>query len=1019
MNSYRRLLLGAILAAVYAHAQTGSPSVVISQVYGGGGNSGATLKNDFIELFNRGDQAVDLTGWSVRYSSATGTEWLTTPLHGMIAAGGYYLIQEAAGAGGTVSLPSPDASGEIAMSATSGKVDLVAPALAAIDLVGYGPTASAFERTPAPVLTNTTAAVRKSAGCMDTGDNSADFATGQPLPRNTATPIHSCATGVFAASLSINQIQGASEFSPYKGQPVVTSGIVTALRNNGFYLQSAEGEADTDPETSEGIFVFTSSAPPPSAVRGAKLRVLGTVAEFVPASDLSSPSLTEIVDPQIEVLSISNPLPAPVAIGPTTGDLERYEGMRVSVPSLIVTGPTGGSVNETAATASSNGAFYGVIGGSTRFFTIAGPARPYLEPGIRTPENLPAGTPAEVPRYDGNPERLRIDSRSQGGPAVEVTSGAVVRNIAGPLDYGFRTYTILQDVDAPLEVSGNVTMSPIPVPTAQEFTIASMNLQRLFDDKDDPLISDAVPTTAAYQARLAKIARVIKDVLQAPDVIGVEEVENIEVLRALASVAGGYEAFLVEGNDIGGIDVGFLVKTSRVKVIDVKQEGKNATYTVPGTGARELTNDRPPLVLRAQITQDSGSPFNFTVVVNHLRSLTSIETEARVRAKRQAQALFLANLIQARQLADPAENIISIGDYNAFQFNDGYADVIGTIKGTPAPASQVVLSTPDVVNPDLLNLTDTLPMDQNYSYVFGGNTQTLEHILVNENLRRRLSRYVIARNNADFPETYRNDSSRTERISDHDNPVAYFTFSPATPQITAAGVTNAATGLSGAVSPGEIVDILGSGIGPDRLATLQLSADGQFVTTSAGGTRVLFNGLPAPIIFSQTNQIRAIVPFEITNRTTTDIQVEFQGRATNKIIVPVSPSAPGIFSLDASSLGPGAVLNQDNSVNSAAKPAARGSVVVLYATGAGQTNAEAMTGRITTAPLATQTQTISARIGQIRAEVLYAGPAPGLVSGVLQINLRVPVGTPAGSAIPVDFTAGGRASAPGITLAVQ
>ncbi|HEX9267194.1 MAG TPA: lamin tail domain-containing protein, partial [Candidatus Limnocylindria bacterium] len=126
-----------------------STTVVISQVYGGGGNSGATFKNDFIELFNRGSVAVDVTGWSVQYASAAGTSWAATPLSGTIHSGQYYLVQEAAGAGGTTNLPSPDATGTIAMSATSAKVALVNTTAAltgsgcpfsatVVDFVGYG-----------------------------------------------------------------------------------------------------------------------------------------------------------------------------------------------------------------------------------------------------------------------------------------------------------------------------------------------------------------------------------------------------------------------------------------------------------------------------------------------------------------------------------------------------------------------------------------------------------------------------------------------------------------------------------------------------------------------------------------------------------------------------------------------------------------------------------------------------------------------------------------------------------------
>lgn len=180
-----------------AHATS---DITISQIYGGGGNSGSNFTNDYIELFNRGTVAVDFTGWSVQYASATGTTWQVTNLSGTLQPGHYYLVQEAAGTGGTTLLPAPDATGSIAMSSTSGKVALVNttsplsgppmnPELLAaiVDLVGYG-TASFFEGdSAAPAASNTTAALRKSGGMTDTDDNAADFDTGSPNPRNSVT----------------------------------------------------------------------------------------------------------------------------------------------------------------------------------------------------------------------------------------------------------------------------------------------------------------------------------------------------------------------------------------------------------------------------------------------------------------------------------------------------------------------------------------------------------------------------------------------------------------------------------------------------------------------------------------------------------------------------------------------------------------------------------------------------------------------------------------------------------------
>jgi len=186
------------LVSIAMPAEAVSPDIVISQVYGGGGNSGATYKNDFIELYNLGSTPVDVTGWSVQYGSSGGTTWGNrTNLSGTIQPGHYYLVQEAAGAGGTTNLPAPDATGSIAMAAGAGKVALVNTTTALsgacptgtmiVDFVGYG-SANCSETSPAPGLTNTTADIRLNGGATDTDNNSADFVSGAPTPRNSAFP---------------------------------------------------------------------------------------------------------------------------------------------------------------------------------------------------------------------------------------------------------------------------------------------------------------------------------------------------------------------------------------------------------------------------------------------------------------------------------------------------------------------------------------------------------------------------------------------------------------------------------------------------------------------------------------------------------------------------------------------------------------------------------------------------------------------------------------------------------------
>jgi predicted extracellular nuclease len=597
----------------------------------------------------------------------------------------------------------------------------------------------------------------------------------------------------------IHMIQGSGTTSPFAGQVVTTTGIVTGVKSNGFFIQAPDAEADANPDTSEGVFVFTSSTPPAPAVVGNSVAVMGTVQEFIPSQDLNSPPATEIAgSPTVTLLSTGNPLPAAVTL--TAADtspagsiqqLEKYEGMRVHVNSLMVIAPTQGTVNEPNATSVSNGIFYGVI---------TGVSRPFREPGLETPDPAPAGSPCCIPRFDANPERLRVDSDGlTGGVKLDVTTFVTVTNLTGPLDYAFRTYTILQDPPpAPQPgVSANISAIPVPVALADEFTVGSFNMERFFDTVND---GNGAPTltATAFNNRLNKASLAIRNVMRTPDVIGIEEMENLTTLQMVATKINNdavaamepnpnYVAYLEEGNDVGGIDVGFLVKTSRVTVIDVTQVGKDTTYINPNNGMPELLNDRPSLVLRATVTNSSRpqhgaiATLPITVIVNHLRSLSGVDDPTdgnRVRTKRRAQAEFLANLIQARQVADPTELIVSVGDYNAFQFNDGYGDSIGTIKGTPTPASEVVLASSDLVNPNLIDLLDTVPPDQQYSFSFDGNAQVLDHELVNTSLLPYFSRIAYARNNGDFPESFRSDPNRPERISDHDMAVAFFKFTP-------------------------------------------------------------------------------------------------------------------------------------------------------------------------------------------------------------------------------------------------
>ncbi|HVL53698.1 MAG TPA: ExeM/NucH family extracellular endonuclease, partial [Vitreimonas sp.] len=247
-----------------------STDVKISEIYGGGGNSGATLTNDFIELYNRGTTSVSLAGWSVQYASSTGTSWQVTALAGSISPGRYYLIQQAAGTGGTTALPAPDATGTIAMAAGAGKVALVASTTALtglcptggaiVDFVGYGSTANCFEGSgPTATLSNTTAAHRIDGGATDTDDNAADFTVGAPEPRNSAfvpdtgdaapsvqstTPANGAAGVALASNITVTFSEPVDVTGDWFTIACASSGVHTATVSGGPVTYTLDPDAD-------------------------------------------------------------------------------------------------------------------------------------------------------------------------------------------------------------------------------------------------------------------------------------------------------------------------------------------------------------------------------------------------------------------------------------------------------------------------------------------------------------------------------------------------------------------------------------------------------------------------------------------------------------------------------------------------------------------------------------------------------------------------------------------------------
>jgi uncharacterized protein (TIGR03437 family) len=240
---------------------------------------------------------------------------------------------------------------------------------------------------------------------------------------------------------------------------------------------------------------------------------------------------------------------------------------------------------------------------------------------------------------------------------------------------------------------------------------------------------------------------------------------------------------------------------------------------------------------------------------------------------------------------------------------------------------------------------------------------------------------------------------------------------PATPGVTT--VVNGASNLAGAIAPGEIISIYGTNIGPSTPASFQLTSTG--VPLTLAETQVTFDGILAPLLYVSSGQVNAIVPYEIAGRATTAVEVTRSSVSSASLTLNVANTSPAIFSLSQGGNGQGAILNQNSSVNGTANPAAPGSVISIYATGEGMLQPAGTTGGVTTttAPFPIPTGAVSLTIGGQTAQILYAGEAPGEVSGVLQVNAVIPATAGAGPQALVLTVGSATNAQQTITVAVQ
>ena len=672
--------------------------------------------------------------------------------------------------------------------------------------------------------------------------------------------------------------------SSYVGTTVSVTGVITGITSAGFFVQTPSSTPGST-GAAEGIYAFAGTGKvPATAVIGNNVTVTGNLTTY--PSPSHTPAL-EINSPVVVVNATGNPLPAPVVLDATKltpfgglYQLTKYEGMRVSIASLTSASGTDGFLTENTETITSNGQFYAVITGTPQPFREPGIDIRDFDPSIDLnvgPYNTTGGvTYASKPTlFDDNPERLLVDSDFLvGGTPINLSTGAVLPNVTGILDFTYSSDSFYDPARFLLDPSysaANITpgmqIVTVPAAAAGQFTVAAFNIERFFNTSaadnlyynvgtDSVSSSSAVNVTAAaYARRLKKVSLAIRNVLNFPDIISIEEVENQSVLQDIsnqissdATAAGQadpkYTPLGVDytagtyTSDLGGISVGFLVKSTTANVVSVQQYGnKPGVDVVPGTTT--TLNDRPPYVLHAGIKRAGAADYPITVIANHLRSLSGISTSASTRLKKEVQAEQLAALIQ--QFQSNGEHVVALGDMNAFEFSDAYTDTMATVTNTgfTSPDKIAQPGVANLVNPAPVDLVTLLPAAQRWSYNEFGNAQVLDHIVATADLVSAGAYITYAHFDADFPLSAYNDETTPMRTSDHDAAVSYYPL-PA-PKITGTltGSGSFDTTAVGNTSNGSVFTLTNTGEGIINITGI--ASTGDFHQSNNCGTSLAVN----------------------------------------------------------------------------------------------------------------------------------------------------------------------------------
>ena len=725
------LIAGMLLTATAAPASASESGVVVSELRFRGPAGG---NDEFVELYNTGGAAIDISGWRLQgcaASSGNPSDRASVPAGTTLRAGDHYLFANSSGYSGTVpadatySTGISDSGGARVVDAGGTAVDGVASSDGSTDQCREG-TGLDF-----PTTNGDNASERKNGGAQDTNDNAADFEG----PKASGPQNLSGDEGSGSSVTRIHDIQGAGASSPIQGETVTIEGVVTGVDDEigasytrtfpedaGIFVQEQNSNADNDPRTSEGIFVGyvrDRQAYPP----GSLVRLTGTVKE-----KFGLTMLDEKYGEEPKIVGKAA-LPAPVNIDPARAAsqdagsrpyYESLEDMRVRLG---------------AGTANS--------GGTNKFGEL------FLTPG--TQENRVFRTDS-APGLIGTADDAGAGDPSnpyEAPPSSTLVRGDLfdhVENLVGPLAYSYDNYKVMvQPGLLPTVMDGptDYPYSGLSPATKKQVRVASFNVENFLSPGSELDLSTVTPEE--YTLKRDRIVNAVGRLLQRPDVVAVQEVKNEGILTDVARHLGGYTAYLEEGNDERGIDVGFLVKDT-VKAKNVRQLGKNEPNPTDAkcSDKQGLLFDRPPLAV--DINAKRG--IKFTIFSNHFASKGAPD------ACREAQAAFVRDQVKKVE-ADGGQAIVA-GDLNAFE-DEGALKTLQDGETT------------------LDNLWDRAPAQERYSYQFSGKLQTLDHILVTSGLEPEIKDFQYAHFDNDY---YQRDGGYTpggepdgHKVSDHDPPV--------------------------------------------------------------------------------------------------------------------------------------------------------------------------------------------------------------------------------------------------------